>query len=207
MIKNLDLIGHRFSRLVVVRKHSKDPTSGKTFWMCRCDCGNTAIRSTSKLRSGQTHSCGCANFTHRCYGIPGYSSWRCMLNRCYRKSDVGYPRYGGAGLRVCEFLRATPVNLLILIGQRPHRTTLDRINNDLGYSCGQCAECISKGWTLNVRWATWTEQNLNRRCTLYEVNGVSRTAREWARICGLHVSTVRWRLKKGTLWNEPHSNR
>ncbi len=40
--------------------------------------------------------------------------------------------------------------------------TIDRINNSLGYCCGQCEECAEKGWPMNLRWASKTEQAVNR---------------------------------------------
>lgn len=53
----LDLTGKRFGKLVALyRVENKD---GKTQWLCQCDCGNTKVVKTEKLRSGNTISCGC----------------------------------------------------------------------------------------------------------------------------------------------------
>jgi hypothetical protein len=38
---NTNLIGQRFSRLLVIDKYSKD--SHGTKYICKCDCGNTVI--------------------------------------------------------------------------------------------------------------------------------------------------------------------
>lgn len=48
-----DLIGNRYGRLIVV-KYVK---GGK--WQCLCDCGNIVVTTTTSLKSGHTHSCGC----------------------------------------------------------------------------------------------------------------------------------------------------
>ena len=52
--RNIDLVGHRFGRLVVL---SRSTTSAK--WICRCDCGNLVEVTTTHLKTGHTKSCGC----------------------------------------------------------------------------------------------------------------------------------------------------
>ena len=57
MPKALDLTGQRFGKLVAL---SKAPSrSGKTYWLCQCDCGNQKEIQTNHLTSGATQSCGC----------------------------------------------------------------------------------------------------------------------------------------------------
>ena len=59
---HLDLTGEKYGRLTVVSEADPHYTSGGRkiiMWNCKCDCGNTAIVSTSHLRSGHTVSCGC----------------------------------------------------------------------------------------------------------------------------------------------------
>lgn len=52
--RNIDLVGHRFGRLIVL---SRSTTSAK--WVCRCDCGNLVEVTTTHLKTGHTKSCGC----------------------------------------------------------------------------------------------------------------------------------------------------
>jgi hypothetical protein len=52
-----DKLGQRYGRLTVVKyvgikKH-------QAFWLCQCDCGNTAEIISGALREGGTKSCGC----------------------------------------------------------------------------------------------------------------------------------------------------
>lgn len=57
-----NLIGQKFYRLTVVdyaTEYISPSGAKKKQWLCRCDCGNTIIVTTSKLISGNTKSCGC----------------------------------------------------------------------------------------------------------------------------------------------------
>ncbi len=122
-----------------------------------------------------------------------------MIQRCFNKNIPGYSAYGAIGITVCEFLRATPRNLLDLIGHRPDdKPSLDRINNRGSYTCGQCAECVTKDWTMNVRWANRTEQNRNQNDLHYfTFNGVTKCLSEWAEHFGISDRSVRARIRYG----------
>lgn len=58
MSKIMDLTGEKFGKLTVEQyAFSKQ---GQRYWKCHCDCGATEVFvSTSRLKSGGTHSCGC----------------------------------------------------------------------------------------------------------------------------------------------------
>ena len=52
------MIGDRYGSLAVVEK-VKIPGKPKTYWKCKCDCGNTCVVEDSHLKNGHTKSCGC----------------------------------------------------------------------------------------------------------------------------------------------------
>lgn len=125
-----------------------------------------------------------------------YCSWLQMVKRCYDAEHKQYKDYGGRGIRVCEFLRASPTNLFLLLGERPPRLTIDRIDNSKGYQCGSCSECLRLALKLNVRWATYKEQNRNRRDNVWlTLRGETWLLSEWARKLGLSTAGLKKRLK------------
>ena len=93
-------------------------------------------------------------------GHPLYDIWKNILTRCEDPRNKRYPRYGGRGITVCDRwhdIRNFVADIEQEIGVKPARCpecggrySLDRIDNDRGYEPG------------NVRWATATEQNLNK---------------------------------------------
>ena len=55
----IDLAGKKFGKLTVI-KRTKNTQSSAAKWICRCECGEETIATTSILNSGKKISCGCA---------------------------------------------------------------------------------------------------------------------------------------------------
>ena len=59
-MKLIDLTGNRYGSLVVIKRDTEHRVNSKrTFWLCRCDCGNNTVVDGQKLKRGTTKSCGC----------------------------------------------------------------------------------------------------------------------------------------------------
>lgn len=56
---SLDLIGHKYNKLLVIEKTDKRGSDGSIIWKCQCDCGKIHYASTNSLRTGAIASCGC----------------------------------------------------------------------------------------------------------------------------------------------------
>ena len=52
-----DLTGQKFGRLTVLER--AESKGKRTYWRCKCDCGNECTVVGTNLRSGHTKSCGC----------------------------------------------------------------------------------------------------------------------------------------------------
>ncbi len=90
-----NLINQRFGKLVVIAK-SKSKYN-KTHWLCKCDCGNETIASTSGLKSGHTQSCGCfqdevASNTHF-NDLTGRRFGKLVVLRRAENSSLGFTRF------------------------------------------------------------------------------------------------------------------
>ena len=53
----VDMIGKRFSRLLVLEEAGREYSG--YLYKCRCDCGAVLTVRGASLRSGNTKSCGC----------------------------------------------------------------------------------------------------------------------------------------------------
>jgi len=161
--KRLDLTGQAFGRLKVINLDHIG-INGKSYWKCKCLCGNETITRTDILLNGQSQSCGCLaaelcqkrllihghTIHHNTNGSPTYISWRTMRQRCLNPANEHYPDYGGRGIKVCSHWNNF-ANFLHDMGERPEGLTLDRINVDGDYEPSNC------------RWADSTTQNNNSR--------------------------------------------
>lgn len=160
-----DLTGKKYGRLTVLRYAGRNKHN-QPLWDCLCDCGKSSTVRGSNLTTGQTQSCGClckergreAHTKHgHMVGRVGsrtHKSWNMMLQRCRNPKNPNYARYGAKGISVCDRWSEFK-NFLLDMGERPDGCSLDRIDNEGNYEKQNC------------RWATDSEQVLNRSVTIW----------------------------------------
>ena len=52
------MLGKKFGRLTVIEERPPTP-AGHSTWLCLCDCGKEAIRTSTSMKRSQFSSCGC----------------------------------------------------------------------------------------------------------------------------------------------------
>lgn len=168
-MKALDIQkGDRYGRLNVIEERFDGGRDRKFF--VECDCGTGFVVRLASMRSGITKSCGCysrenSTANNRKHGhntrkngaSPTYYTWAAMIQRCTNEKDKSYARYGGRGINVDERWLSFE-NFLEDMGERPKDLSIDRIDNNKGY------------YKNNCRWATRSQQMLNRRKFTWKKN-------------------------------------
>lgn len=199
--------GQKFGKLTVIKLHHIEDVPTKTwmrhieYYLCKCECGKECVRNKQHLtRTSQpVTSCGCLkkaqalkmvemHVTHRQTKTPLYRRWDCIKRRCADTRPDKWRRYGARGITVCEEWRNSFEafrDWALTHGYKPE-LTIDRIDNDKGYSPDNC------------RWITPFEQNRNQSTNRWiEYNGEKLILKDWALKLGLPTSTLANRLRRG----------
>lgn len=121
---------------------------------------------------------------HGMTGTSTYSVWATMKARCSNCNNANYHNYGGRGITVSDSWQKFE-NFYADMGERPEGMSLDRIDNDKGYSADNC------------RWASVKQQMRNTRINNWiTFNGKTQILKDWADELGLSEQVIHRRLNK-----------
>lgn len=160
----MDLIERRFSKLLVLKIHSKGHS---TFWKCLCDCGNQTIATTNQLTSGGKKSCGCLRkeLTKTLRARSGGNTkpkGQAYLNKIYYEYQLGAKNrnlnflltkeeFKNIVSQNCHYCGALPLakdnrrkdGSLVYNGSYPCNG-IDRVNNSFAYIIANVVPCCKK---------------------------------------------------------------
>ncbi len=145
----IDMTGVRHGRLLGIAYAHRGP-SGHAHWRFLCDCGTMVTLDGSRVRSGNTTSCGCRHrelsaarllvHGHRAAKRHDgtYRAWQSTKDGCHNAASPRYGSDGARGVRVCpEWLRDYE-RFLADMGRRPPGTTLERVDAAGDYTRHNC---------------------------------------------------------------------
>lgn len=153
-----NVIGEIYNRMTVIKDAPDAPNSRMRRVIAQCSCGVIKEVLLASLKNGATKSCGCYHKEiQRTHGQNTannklYAVWAAMKDRCNNPKAQKYSYYGKRGISVCdEWVNSFETFNEWAIKGYKKGLSLDRIDNDKGYSPDNC------------RWTNPVIQSRNQR--------------------------------------------
>lgn len=129
------------------------------YGLYKCYCGNQFKSMVQSVKSKHTQSCGCyhkkinieSSIKHGLTKHKIYVVWKSMMSRCNNIKNISYKHYGVRGITICKEWYDVKNFIEDMYPSYQDGLTLDRKENDKGYSKDNC------------RWANKSTQQRNKR--------------------------------------------
>ncbi len=174
MSKFIELKGKKIGNWQVIER-APDRYGCCTFWLCKCDCGNKQEVRASALNTGRSSKCIiCRNkqntkVKHGKSNTRIYWVWASIVKRCVNPTkrdkrwyeDVSvYDKWKNSFEAFYDYIQKN-------LGEKPEGYSIDRIDNGGSYEPG------------NIRWASPSEQMLNRNSWKWSEESKKRYSDNW----------------------------
>jgi hypothetical protein len=170
-----DLLGKRFSSLVVTKRSISKKNRAR--WICQCDCGKTVVVTGTSLRNGHCKSCGCRyqlsllpkNETTLCRSL--WSTYKSLAKKRGYSFSLSFEDFQSLTKQICFYCEKEPYQVL-----EPRRRTqmsytyngVDRIDNAKGYQIDNVVTCCG---VCNAMKSSYPQTTFLEHCKLItEVN-------------------------------------
>lgn len=179
--QHMNLVGQKFGKLEVISFSYRDKR-GQMYWNCLCHCGVNKVIRGSHLTFGKIVSCGCKHKLPK-----GVAIFR-LLYRSYKRSAVRRKHaftfteeeFREIVSKNCFYCNVEPLQKASNWDKHMTRgefyfNGIDRLNNDLGYTVGNCVPCC-KICNFLKKELSYAEFLLAiKRIYEYKINNLART--------------------------------
>lgn len=121
------------------------------FGLYKCFCEKEFKAIMPDINRGKTKSCGCLKIKHNLSHHRLYDIWKGLIDRCNNQKNKDYVNYGARGITVSD--EWLDINNFIndMYATYQEGLTIDRENNNKGYSKDNCRWVARKIQSRNTR--------------------------------------------------------
>jgi hypothetical protein len=165
-----DLTGKKFGRLTVIKKDRFE--NGKSYWLCKCDCGGERVYLHSNLTGGKSTTCGCGRMLDRAQGESGlnelYHGYQDNAKKKKRDFDINLEDFKRLTSENCHYCGKEPSQVS---GRNSEYSQykyngLDRVDSSKGYSVDNVVPCCR--WCNIMKHDFSNEEFLEQIKRIYE---------------------------------------